>query len=481
MQPLPDRQLRWVLAAAILASSMAFIDSSALNVALPALQASLGASGAQLLWVVNAYLLMLAALILFGGALGDALGRKRVFMAGIGLFLLASLACGLAPSIAVLIGARLLQGLGGALMIPGSLALISASYPAERRGRAIGAWSSATTLVTIAGPILGGLLAQAGLWRGVFLINLPIGLAALAVLARFVPEGRSAAAGPIDYPGAALASLGLAGLTYGSIAAPDRGFTDALVLGTLLGGLAALAAFVAVEARSPHPMMPLHLFQSRTFSGTNLLTLFLYGALTVATFFLSLNLVNAQGYSQSLAGLAFTPFALTLALLARRAGALADRYGARGPLIAGPALVGLSFAAFALVGLTRGPSQYWSTFLRCVLLLGLGMAITVAPLTAAVMGAVSGRAAGTASGINNAISRVAGVLALAVVGALALSLYSGALARHAAALPLSPAARATLQRGAQLGRRRCQLRSRPPRPKPLGRPCGWRSSIPFAR
>ncbi|HRC77845.1 MAG TPA: MFS transporter, partial [Kouleothrix sp.] len=197
MQPLPDRQLRWVLAAAILASSMAFIDSSALNVALPALQASLGASGAQLLWVVNAYLLMLAALILFGGALGDALGRKRVFMAGIGLFLLASLACGLAPSIAVLIGARLLQGLGGALMIPGSLALISASYPAERRGRAIGAWSSATTLVTIAGPILGGLLAQAGLWRGVFLINLPIGLAALAVLARFVPEGRSSAAGPI--------------------------------------------------------------------------------------------------------------------------------------------------------------------------------------------------------------------------------------------------------------------------------------------
>ena len=442
---------RRALLAAILASSMAFIDSSALNVALPTLQAGLGATGAQLLWVVNAYLLMLAALILFGGALGDSVGRKRVFQSGIGVFLLASLGCGLAPSIELLIAARVLQGLGGALMIPSSLALISATFPASERGRAIGTWSSATTLVTIAGPVLGGVLAGAGLWRGIFLINLPLGLLALAALARLPADPPVSAAQPIDYPGAALASLGLAGVTYGSLAAPERGFASPLVLGALLGGLAALAAFVLVEMRSAHPMMPLGLFRSRTFSGTNLLTLFLYSALTISTFFLSLNLVNVQGYSQSLAGLAFTPFAVVLALFSRRAGALADRYGPRLPLIAGPALVGVSFVAFALVGITAGPAQYWWTFFPCVLLFGLGMAITIVPLTAAVMGAVSARAAGTASGVNNAISRIAGVLGLAIVGALALVLYAGALDRYGAALALDPAARQQLRQSAQLG------------------------------
>jgi EmrB/QacA subfamily drug resistance transporter len=444
---------RWVLFVTILASSMAFIDGSALNVALPSLQADLGASGAQLLWVVNGYLLMLAALILIGGSLGDQLGRKKIFMAGIGLFLLASLACGLAPSIAFLTGARIAQGVGGALMIPGSLAIIGASFAPERRGRAIGTWSAATTLVTIGGPILGGFLAQVGLWRGVFLINLPLGLAALVVLALKVPESHDQrSSGSIDIAGALLVSLGLAGLTYGFICVPDYGFADPRVFITLVGGALALAAFVLLEARATHPMIPLKLFRSRTFTGTNLLTLFLYGALNVGTFFLSLNLVQVQGYSQSLAGFAFTPFAVVLALLSRLAGGLADRYGPRLPLMVGPALAGLGFLLLALVGLTGGPAEYWTTFFPGVVVFGVGMALTVAPLTATVMGAVPGYFAGTASGINNAVSRTAGVLALAILGAVALLLFAGALETRAVALGLPVEARTALVASAsQLG------------------------------
>lgn len=439
----------WVLFATILASSMAFIDGSALNVALPALQADLKATGAQLLWIVNAYMLMLAALILVGGSLGDQLGRKKVFMVGIGVFMLASLACGLAPTVELLIGARVLQGVGGALMIPGSLAIIGASFRAAERGRAIGTWSAATTLVTIAGPILGGFLADAGLWRAVFLINLPLGIAALVALVLKVPESRDErASGSIDYLGAILASLGLAGLTYGFISAPDLGFGSPRIYATLLGGSAALVAFVVVQARGAHPMMPLGLFRSRTFSGANLLTLFLYGALSVGTFFLSLNLVQAQGYSQSIAGFAFTPFALLLAMLSRYTGGLADRLGPRLPLIAGPAIVGVGFLLFAFVGLTGGPANYWTTFFPGIVVFGIGLAITVAPLTAAVMGAVPSHSSGTASGINNAVSRTAGVLAIAIVGAVALLVFARALEARTASLGLSDAARAELQRGA---------------------------------
>ena len=432
---------------------MAFIDSTALNVGLPAIQASLHASGAQLLWIVNAYLLMLAALILLGGALGDRIGRTKIFAVGIGLFLLASLACGLAPNIEFLIAGRVLQGLGGALMIPGSLSLIGASFAADRRGRAIGTWSSFTTLVTIAGPALGGVLADSGLWRAIFLINLPLGLAALLALLFKVPAfPGSDDSRTIDYAGAVLASLGLAGLAYGFISAPDYGFAHPRVLAALLGGTAALAIFVVVEARSQHPLMPLSLFRSRTFSGTNLLTLFLYAALSTGTFFLSLNLVQAQGYSQALAGFAFTPFGLILAALSRWTGSLADRHGPRLPLIAGPALAGLGLAIWAFTGLTAGPASYWTTFFPGIVVFGLGMAITVAPLTAAVMGSAGVSAVGAASGINNAVARIAGVLALAILGALALVLFAGALERHTAALPLSGPARAALQRSAaQLG------------------------------
>lgn len=428
----------WILAATILASSMAFIDGTALNTALAALQAGLGASGVELLWVINAYLLMLASLILVGGSLGDRLGRKKVFMAGISLFILASAACGLAPSIGWLIAARVVQGIGGALMIPGSLSLLTASVAPSRRGQGIGTWSSVTTLVTVIGPILGGTFADIGFWRGVFLINLPLGILALFILYFKVPESRDVTVtGAIDSLGAALVTTGLAGVTYGFIAAPDYGFGAARVFVALLVGVTCLAAFGFVEARLSHPMMPLHLFKSPTFSGANLLTLFLYGGLNVGFFFLALNLVQVQGYSKIQAGLATLPFALLLTVLSRIAGRYMDLNGPRLPLIAGPALVGLGFFWMAFSGLTRGPGEYWTVFMPGVILIGAGMGFTVAPLSTTVMGSVATHYSGVASGINNAVSRTAGVLAIAIVGSLALLTFAGALESRTVSLGLT--------------------------------------------
>jgi len=435
----------WVLVATILASSMAFIDGTALNVALPAVQSGLHASGEQLLWVVNAYLVMLAALIPIGGSLGDVLGRRKVFALGIVLFMLASLVCGLAPDIRFLIVARLVQGAGASLMIPGSLAIITSFFGPERRGKAIGTWSAFTTIVTVVGPVLGGVLANAGLWRGVFLINFPIGVLALLVLLTRVPESRDEkSSGRVDYLGALLLAAGLAAPTYGLLAAPDLGFGNPRVFGGLALGVISLAAFLVVEARIPHPMIPLTLFSSRTFSGVNLLTFGLYGALSAGTFFLSLDLVQAQGYSMSVAGFAFTPFALVLTALSRWAGGLVDRAGPRLPLVIGPAIAGAAFLVMAFSGLSDGPSRYWVTFFPGIVLLGVGMGITVAPLTTAVMGSVATHFAGTASGINNSVSRVAGVLVIAVAGALALILFSHALQVRTSAISLDGAARAAL-------------------------------------
>ena len=435
----------WVLTATILASSMAFIDGTALNVALPAVQSGLHASGEQLLWVVNAYLVMLAALIPIGGSLGDVLGRRKVFALGIVLFMLASLVCGLAPDIRFLIVARLVQGAGASLMVPGSLAIITSFFGPERRGKAIGTWSAFTTIVTVVGPVLGGVLANAGLWRGVFLINFPIGILALVVLLTRVPESRDEkSSGRVDYLGALLLAVGLAAPTYGLLAAPDRGFGNPLVFGSLALGVVSLAAFLVVEARIPHPMIPLTLFSSRTFSGVNLLTFGLYGALSAGTFFLSLDLVQAQGYSMSVAGFAFTPFALILTALSRWAGGLVDRAGPRLPLVIGPAIAGAAFLVMAFSGLSDGPSRYWVTFFPGIVLLGVGMGITVAPLTTAVMSSVATHFAGTASGINNSVSRVAGVLVIAVAGALALILFSHALQARTATISLDGAARAAL-------------------------------------
>ena len=462
---------RWILVATVAASCMAFLDGSALNVALPALQRDLHADGADLLWVLNGYLLVLAALILEGGTLGDQLGRKRVCMAGVGLFALASLGCGLAPSIEGLIAARVVQGIGGALLIPGSLALISAGFPAERRGQAIGTWSAATTLVTLGGPALGGWLADAGWWRAIFLLNLPLAAVALLVLARKVPETRDATASGGDWAGAVLVAAGLAALTFGLLTAPARGWAHPLAWAPFGGGALALGAFVAVEARSPHPMLPLGLFRNRTFSGTNLLTLLLYGALTAAMLFVSLNLVQAQGYSQLQAGLAFLPVSGLVSLLARPAGRWADQHGPRRLLTAGPLVVAGGFGGLAQVGLTAGPASYWTTFLPGLVLFGLGLGLTVVPLTTAVMTAVDDQFAGTASGINNAVSRTAGVLALAILGAWALTHFAGQLGERTAALPLAaPALGRPMVARLAAARRLASARRGPRLPRPSAEP-----------
>ncbi|NLX10310.1 MAG: MFS transporter [Chloroflexi bacterium] len=438
-----ERTGRWVLFSTILASSMAFIDSSALSVALAALQDDLNATGAQLIWVVNAYLLFLASLMLIGGSLGDHYGRKKIFTLGIVIFALSSLAAGLSPSVEVLIGARAVQGVGGALMVPGSLAIITAVIQSGDRGKAIGIWSAVSTITTIGGPILGGILAGAGLWRFVFFINLPLAALALYGL-QHVPENRDEnAPNRIDYPGTVLTVLGMAGMTYSLIEMGDRGVRaalgDPLIVIAFLTGVLALIVFVFVEYRSPHPLVPLRLFRSRTFAGANLMTAFLYGALYGALVFLPLNLIQIQGYDASIAGLVFLPFDIMLAVLSPWAGSLMDRIGPRIPLTVGPAIVGVAFLLLAAPGLTAGPSDYWTTYLPGILVFGVGMGITVAPLTTAVMSAVPSTQSGTASGINNAVTRLSQALATAALGAVALTVFTGALADRTTGLDLSPA------------------------------------------
>ncbi len=429
---------RWVLLAAILASSMAFIDSSALDVVAPSLQSDLAINGQQLFWVINSYALFLAALILVGGSLGDLYGRKRVFRAGIVLFTIASMACGLAPTADLLIIFRGIQGIGGALMVPGSLALLSATFNENRRGQAIGTWSTFSTMTTLLGPVIGGFFAGQGLWRLVFFINLPLAMIALFALNK-VPESRNENMNrQLDYAGALLATLGLGGLTYGFIEAPRAGFNSPLILFALVGGVVALIAFVIVEARSTHPMVPLPLFRSRTFSGANLLTFFLYSALRIVPFFFVLNLVQIQNYPQEVAGFTFLPFGILLTLMSRWAGGLVDRVGAKLPLVIGPIIAGVGFFLFALPGITNGPQDYWTTYFPAVIVAGIGMGVTVAPLTTAVMGAAPTDSSGTASGINNAVARTAGVLAVAIFGAIAITLFSNALETRTENLNLSP-------------------------------------------
>jgi len=414
---------RWTLVVTILASSLVFIDGSALNIALPALQHDLGLSGPQLLWVVNAYSLFLSALLLIGGAMGDRYGRNRIFGLGLFLFMIASLFCGISTNATQLITARVFQGIGGALLIPGSLSILSAQFPANKTGGAIGLWSMFSALTAIIGPLLGGWLAEIGLWRFIFFINIPFSVFVLWAIYYRVAESKNAEAHKLDFVGAFFATLGLAGITYGFIESANKGFGDIIIIISLsIGGLSSIA-FILSQHFGKHPMMPLKLFSITDFSITNIATLLIYGALGATLFFLPLNLVQVQGYSEVQTGLSLLPVMILIVVLSSVSGRISDKTGPRIFLSFGPLITGFAFFLFAYQGLTNGPAAFWNTFFLPLVLLGTGMGLTVAPLTTTVMLSVSKNNSGIASGVNNTVSRMSGVLSIALLGAMVLTLF----------------------------------------------------------
>jgi EmrB/QacA subfamily drug resistance transporter len=403
---------RWLLAVAVAGSGMAFLDGTVVNVALPDIGRDFDASTSALQWILNGYLLTLASLILLGGSLGDRYGRRRVFVAGIGLFTLASLLCAVAPTVEFLIGARLLQGIGGALLTPGSLAIIEASFRPTDRARAIGAWSGLGGVATAFGPLLGGWLIGAISWRAIFVINLPIGIFVAWAATEHVPESRDpTASGRIDIRGAALAALGLAGSTYALIEAPEKGASAAVLIAGI-GGVLALLFFFVVERRTPNPMLPLEIFRSRQFSAANGVTFAVYAALGGFFFLLVAFLQISMGYSPIAAGAASLPVTLLMLLFSARAGALAQRIGARLPLTVGPLIIAVGLMLMLM--LDPGDS-YLTGVLPPILVFGAGLTLVVAPVTATVLAAADMRHSGIASGVNNAVARVASLLAVAVL------------------------------------------------------------------
>jgi EmrB/QacA subfamily drug resistance transporter len=435
-------QKSWVLVATILGSSIAFIDESVVNVALPAIESDLGTSVAVIQWLVNAYTLCLAAFLLVGGAAGDRFGRRLVFVVGTGIFAGASVWCGLSPGVTPLISARAVQGIGAALLIPSSLAIIGASFEEAERGKAIGTWAGFSAIAAAVGPLLGGWIIDHATWRWIFLINPLLAVPTILVALYRVPESRDPQArGSLDWRGALLAFAGLGSIVYGLMATPIRGIGDAAVIASLVVGAGLLAGFVWEEGRSSAPMMPLGLFRSRIFSAINLLTLLLYAALGGAFFFLPFELIQGRGYSAALAGAVFLPFTIVMGALSRWSGGLLDRFGARGPLIVGPTITAFGFALLALPAAGRWP---W-TLLLAMTVLGFGMAVSVAPLTTAVINAVPTHQAGVASGINNAVASLANLLAVAVLGAAALGNYNHALDQRLAVLSVPAPVREAIE------------------------------------
>jgi EmrB/QacA subfamily drug resistance transporter len=417
--------VKWVLPAAILGSSLGFIDGTVVNVALPAIRADLGTSLAALQWVVNGYMLTLASLILLGGAAGDRFGRRRVFLVGLASFVAASVACGLAPGPAWLIGARLVQGIAAALLTPSSLAIISAAYTGEARAGAIGTWAAAAAITTALGPPLGGWLVDAIGWRAIFFINVPIGVLAWVFGSKLPADQRATSDEPLDLRGGLLAVVALGALSYGLVALGEG--KQAMAAIALAMSLPATAWFIRTQTHARAPMMPLELFRNRTFTGANVLTVVLYAALSAALFLLPLMLVEVQRYSAAAAGASFLPMSIIMGAGSRWSGRLVPRIGVRSQLVLGQAIAG---AAYVILAISVHRSSYWTGFLPGLVVLAAGMTLCVPPLTTTVFDSSPDERSGTASGINNAAARAGGLLAIAAIGLAFGSSDLGHASRH---------------------------------------------------
>jgi len=423
-------------------SGMVFLDGTVVNVALPRIQTDLGIPLSGLQWIIDAYALTLAAFLLVGGAIGDVYGRKRAFLVGLAVFTISSIACGLAPNAGALIAARAVQGLGGALLVPGSLAMIKATIVGEDSGRAIGLWAGLSGVTTAAGPLLGGYLVQAVSWRLIFFINVPLAVLTFYATARHVPETRDESASRnLDWPGAAFTVVGLGGVTFALIQGPSNGWTNPAVLGTLIVGAVCLAIFPFVEQRSSNPMVPLNLFRSSNFTGANLATVGVYFSFSGGFLFLVLKLQQVQHYTPVEAGAALLPVTVLLLFFSSRVGGLIGRFGARLLMTAGAAIVAL---AFLLLGLMGQDPSYWLQLFPTIVVLGIGMCLFITPLTATVMGAVPPTLVGAASGINNAVSRVAGLLAIAILGVVVVAGFQSSLTTNLNAIGINSHAKSSL-------------------------------------